>query len=122
MSVHLGRGMSYRKFLWMTRGFRLWLRIRRPANFARSSCGFQYRLRLRFSGRMTDDGIGDAAARMTSNELKRWLAKQGCTFGDQEGSHLKVYLGDRQTVIPMHAKKEIKTGTMKAIKKALGLK
>ena len=59
---------------------------------------------------------------MTSTELKRWLEKQGCTFGTQKGSHLKVYNGDRQTVIPMHGKKEIKTGTLRAIKKALGLK
>jgi mRNA interferase HicA len=59
---------------------------------------------------------------MTSAELKRWLEKQGCTFGTQTGSHLKVYRGDRQTVLPMHAKKEIKAGTLNGIKKALGLK
>jgi mRNA interferase HicA len=59
---------------------------------------------------------------MTSRELKRWLEKQGCTFGTQKGSHLKVYRGDKQTVIPMHPKKEIKTGTVNGIKKALGLK
>jgi mRNA interferase HicA len=59
---------------------------------------------------------------LTSAELKRSLEKQGCTFGTQKGSHLKVYLGDRQTVLPMHAKKEIKTGTVQGIKKALGLK
>jgi len=34
---------------------------------------------------------------------------------------LKVYLGGRQTVLPMHAK-EMKTGTVRGIKKALGLK
>jgi mRNA interferase HicA len=59
---------------------------------------------------------------MTSRELKRWLEKQGCTFGTQKGSHLKAYLGDRQTVIPMHGKKEIPTGTLNSIKKDLGLK
>jgi mRNA interferase HicA len=59
---------------------------------------------------------------MTSAELKRWLEKQGCTFGTQKGSHLKVYLGDMQTVIPMHGKKEIPTGTVNGIKKDLGLK
>jgi mRNA interferase HicA len=48
---------------------------------------------------------------VTSAELKRWLEKQGCTFGTQKGSHLKVYLGDRQTVLPIHDKKEMKTGT-----------
>jgi mRNA interferase HicA len=59
---------------------------------------------------------------VTSAELKRWLEKRGCTFGTQRGSHLKVYLADRQTVLPMHDKKEMKTGTVKGIKKALGLK
>jgi mRNA interferase HicA len=59
---------------------------------------------------------------MTSSELKRWLAKQGAVFGDQQGSHLKVYLGSRQTVLPMHPSKELRTGTVNAIKKQLDLK
>ena len=59
---------------------------------------------------------------MTSAQMKRWPEKQGCTFGAQKGSHLKVYLGDKQTILPMHAKKELKTGLMNGIRKALGLK
>jgi mRNA interferase HicA len=59
---------------------------------------------------------------MTSSEMKRWLAKQGALFGEQQGSHLKVYLGRRQSVLPMHPSKELKTGTVNAIKKQLGLK
>ena len=59
---------------------------------------------------------------MTSAELKRWLERQGCTFGAQKGSHLKVYLGGRQSVLPMHPKRELKTGTVAGIKKRLGLK
>jgi mRNA interferase HicA len=59
---------------------------------------------------------------MTSAEMKRWLEKQGCSFGAQQGSHLKVYLGDNRTVLPMHGKKELKTGLVNGIKKALGLK
>jgi len=59
---------------------------------------------------------------LTSAELKRWLERQGCVFGTQRGSHLKVYLGGRQTVIPMHATAELKTGTVEGIKKRLGLK
>ncbi len=59
---------------------------------------------------------------MTSAELKRWLEKQGCTFGTQRGSHLKVYNGEFQSILPMHAKKELPTGTVKGIKKDLGLK
>lgn len=42
---------------------------------------------------------------LTSAELKRWLEKQGRTFGTQ-----------------MYPKKELKTGTVAAIKKQLGLK
>jgi hypothetical protein len=30
--------------------------------------------------------------------------------------------GDKQTILPMHAKKELKTGLMNGIRKALGLK
>jgi mRNA interferase HicA len=59
---------------------------------------------------------------LTSAELKRWLERQGCTFGAQKGSHLKVYLGGRQSVLPMHPKRELKTGTVAGIKKRLGLK
>ena len=58
---------------------------------------------------------------MTSKELKRWLAEQGASFQPGKGSHLKVYLNGRQSVLPMHAK-EMKTGTVEAIKKQLGLK
>jgi mRNA interferase HicA len=58
---------------------------------------------------------------MNSNEFKRWLAKQGCSFGAQKGSHLKVYRGDHQSILPMHGKKELGTGLVKAIKKQLGI-
>jgi len=58
---------------------------------------------------------------VTSNEFKRWLAKQGATFVPGKGSHLKVFLDGRQSVLPMHAT-ELKTGTVEGIKKQLGLK
>lgn len=59
---------------------------------------------------------------MTSRELKRWLAKQGCTFEPGRGGHLTVRLGDKVTSLPMHGdKKDLKTGTVQGIKKALGL-
>jgi len=57
----------------------------------------------------------------TSKELKRWLAKQGATFEAGKGSHVRVFLNDRQSVLPMHSG-EMKTGTVQAIKKQLGLK
>jgi mRNA interferase HicA len=58
---------------------------------------------------------------MNSKEFKRWLANQGATFGTMKGSHLKVYLGSRQAVVPMHGA-DLKKGTVEGIKKQLGLK
>lgn len=59
---------------------------------------------------------------MTSQELKRWLAAQGCTFSPGKGGHLRVELGDKVSSLPMHGKgKELGTGLVRAIKKQLGL-
>jgi mRNA interferase HicA len=58
---------------------------------------------------------------MNSKEFKRWLSKQGAVFKTGKGSHLKVYLDGKQSVLPMH-NAELKTGTVEAIKKQLGLK
>jgi mRNA interferase HicA len=61
---------------------------------------------------------------MTSQEFKRWLQKQGCTFeSGRSTGHLIVRLGDKVTDLPMHGKqKELGTGLVHAIKKQLGLK
>jgi mRNA interferase HicA len=60
---------------------------------------------------------------LTSQEFKRWLAKQGCTFETGRSGHLIVRLGDKVTDLPMHGKKrDLPTGTVEAIKKILGLK
>ena len=59
--------------------------------------------------------------RVHSNEFRRWLAKQGATFQQGKGSHIKVFLNKRQSVLPMHST-ELKTGTVEGIKKQLGLK
>jgi len=58
---------------------------------------------------------------MKSTEFKRWLAQQGATFKAGKGSHLKVSLNGRNSVLPMH-NKELGTGLIQAIKKQLGLK
>lgn len=58
---------------------------------------------------------------MKSSELKRWLTDQGAIFKPGKGSHLKVYLNGRQSILPMH-NKEVGTGLVNAIKKQLGLK
>jgi mRNA interferase HicA len=59
---------------------------------------------------------------VTSAELKRWLKQQGCTFEPGKGSHLKVRLGKRFSVLPMHGKKEIGKGLENQIKSDLGLR
>jgi mRNA interferase HicA len=58
---------------------------------------------------------------VTSREFKRWLAGLGATFKTGKGSHLKVYLNGRQSVLPMH-NAELKKGLIEAIKKQLDLK
>jgi len=57
-----------------------------------------------------------------SKQFKKWLAKQGATFKQGKGSHLKVLLNGRQSVLPMHGKQEIGKGLENAIKKQLGIK
>jgi mRNA interferase HicA len=56
-----------------------------------------------------------------SSEFKRWLSKQGATFGSSNGSHLQVRLNGKTSILPMHGK-DLKKGTAEAIKKQLGLK
>jgi mRNA interferase HicA len=60
---------------------------------------------------------------VTSQEFKRWLARQGCTFAPGRGGHLAVRLHDKVSSLPMHGKqKELGTGLVNQIKKDLGLK
>jgi mRNA interferase HicA len=54
-------------------------------------------------------------------EFKRWLAAKGATFEPGKGSHLKVFLNGRRSVLPMHSG-EIKKGLLEGIKKQLALK
>jgi mRNA interferase HicA len=58
---------------------------------------------------------------MKSSEFKRWLADRGATFEAGKGSHLKVLLNGKISILPMHSK-ELKTGTVQGVKKQLGLK
>ncbi len=41
---------------------------------------------------------------MKSAEFKRWLADRGATFRAGKGSHLKVTLKGKNSVLPMHNK------------------
>jgi len=59
---------------------------------------------------------------VTSQEFKRWLKKQGCTFEPGRGGHLTVRYGKQRSTLPMHGKgQELGTGLVNAIKKQLGL-
>lgn len=57
---------------------------------------------------------------MTAGELKRKLAKLGCTF-EHGTKHLVVYYKGNRTLMPRHPGKEIKTGTYRGILKKLGI-
>jgi mRNA interferase HicA len=60
---------------------------------------------------------------VTSNQFKRWLKQNGCTFTPGHGGHLIVRRGDRTSVLPMHGSgKELGTGLVQKIKKDLGLR
>ena len=58
---------------------------------------------------------------VNSSEFRRWLLKQGVSFENAKGSHVKLSFNGLHSVLPMHAK-ELKTGTVEGIKKQLGLK
>ena len=60
---------------------------------------------------------------MTSQEFRRWLQKQDCTFEPGHGGHLIIRRGALMSVLPMHGKgKELGTGLVNRVKKDLGLK
>jgi mRNA interferase HicA len=62
---------------------------------------------------------------MNAAELRRWLARKGCTFENHKGGsgHVTVRFGDRVSQLPMHGgSKELGTGLVNKIRKDLGLK
>lgn len=61
---------------------------------------------------------------MNASQLKRYLAKHGCTFeSKRKGSgHLIVRRGDRKSELPMHGgAKQLGKGLIAKIKKDLGI-
>ena len=59
---------------------------------------------------------------MNSDQFRRWLAKQDCTFEPGRGGHLTVKRGDRKATLPQHGgQKQLKTGLMRGIRKQLGI-
>ena len=62
---------------------------------------------------------------MNAQELKKWLAAQGCEFSSHKGGsgHLTVRRKGMTSQLPMHSsRKELGTGLVNKIKKDLGLK
>jgi mRNA interferase HicA len=62
---------------------------------------------------------------MNAQELKRLLAKHGCTFESHKGGsgHLTVRRGNRTSQLPVHgSRKELGTGLVNRILRDLGLK
>ena len=60
---------------------------------------------------------------MNSNQLRRWLKKQGCTFQSHKGGsgHLTVQLGDRTSQLPMHgSRRQLGTKLIAKSKKISG--
>ncbi len=59
---------------------------------------------------------------MNSKQMRKWLQQHGAIFVKGKGSHLKVYLNGRQSVLPMHGTEELGKGLETTIKRQLGLK
>jgi mRNA interferase HicA len=59
---------------------------------------------------------------MNSKQMKKWLEQLGATFEPGKGSHLKVFLNGKWSVLPMHGTKALGKGIEAAIKRQLGLK
>jgi mRNA interferase HicA len=59
---------------------------------------------------------------MNSKDMKKWLEQLGATFKEGRGSHLKVLLNGKQSILPMHGTAELGKGLEATIKRQLGLK
>jgi mRNA interferase HicA len=60
---------------------------------------------------------------MNSDQAKRFLARQGCTFEQGRGGHLLVRRGERTSILPQHGgRKQLGKGLWLKILKDLGLR
>jgi len=91
---------------------------RNPTNFSRKPC---HALSKRFLQPIVEVINNVYSCTVKSAEFKRWLAKQGVTFRRQKGSHLKLFLNGRHSILPVHPK-ELGKGLVETIKNQLGLK
>lgn len=58
---------------------------------------------------------------MKYSEFRNWLIRQGAVIKPGKGSHQKVTLDGRSSILPYHGSKEIGTGLVRRIRKDLGL-
>lgn len=58
---------------------------------------------------------------MKQSEFVKWLKDQGAEFENGK-KHLKVSINGKQTTLPRHPSKELKTGLVEGVKKQLNLK
>lgn len=58
---------------------------------------------------------------MKQSEFVRWLREHGVEIKDGT-KHLKLYKDGKQSLLPRHPSKELKTGLVEGVKKQLGLK
>ncbi|MWN32110.1 addiction module toxin, HicA family [Gilliamella sp. Pra-s65] len=58
---------------------------------------------------------------MKQSEFLRWLIDQGVEV-KQGSNHTKLYYNGKQSTMPRHPSRELKNGTMRAIKRQLNLK
>jgi mRNA interferase HicA len=71
---------------------------------------------------LAPDKVNTYVHPVTSAEFKRWLERQGASFEPAKGGHMWIMLRGRRAILPMHGtRKEMKRGTVAAIKKQLGL-
>ena len=59
---------------------------------------------------------------MNSKELLKFLEGLGAEVQQGKGSHVKVYLNGKQSVIPMHGSRDLAKGTEAQILKQLGVR
>jgi mRNA interferase HicA len=60
---------------------------------------------------------------VNSDQARRFLARQGCTFESGKGGHLLVRRGERTSTLPQHGgRKQLGKGLWSKILKDLGLK
>jgi len=65
--------------------------------------------------------VQSAGDSVKQSEFVRWLKLHGATFKDCT-NHLKVYLNGKQSHLPRHPGKELKTGLVEGVKRQLGIK